>query len=65
MGPFKPFGEEKYAMSYYEVPAEVLENKDEMAIWAQRAWEAAEKSRKAKKRTSKKKGTSRAKKKGR
>ena len=65
MGPFKPFGEEKYAMSYYEVPAEVLENKDEMAIWAQRAWEAAEKGRKAKKRTSKKKGTSRAKKKGR
>jgi DNA transformation protein and related proteins len=39
MGPFKPFG--SYAMGYYEVPAEVLEDPDELALWARKAYDAA------------------------
>src|SRR5512138_1251689 len=39
MGPFKPFG--SYAMGYYEVPADVLEDPDELALWAGKAWNAA------------------------
>ena len=34
-GPFKPFG--SYAMDYYEVPADVLEDADELAAWAKKA----------------------------
>jgi len=37
-GPFKPFG--TYAMSYYEVPADVLEDPDELGLWARKAFEA-------------------------
>jgi DNA transformation protein and related proteins len=36
-GPFRPFG--TYAMSYYEVPADVLEEPDELAVWALKAIE--------------------------
>jgi DNA transformation protein len=36
-GPFRPFG--TYAMSYYEVPADVLEDPDELAVWALKAIE--------------------------
>lgn len=38
-GPFKPFG--SYAMSYYEVPADVLEDEEQLKEWAQRAVTAA------------------------
>jgi DNA transformation protein and related proteins len=38
MGPFKPFG--SYAMGYYEVPADVMEDSDELALWARKAFEA-------------------------
>jgi DNA transformation protein and related proteins len=38
-GPFRPFG--TYAMSYYEVPADVLEDPDELAVWALKAIEVA------------------------
>ncbi|MHB8846567.1 MAG: TfoX/Sxy family protein [Nitrospirota bacterium] len=38
-GPFRPFG--TYAMSYYEVPADVLEDPDELASWARKAVEVA------------------------
>lgn len=37
--PFKPFG--SYAMGYYEVPADVLEDPDELALWARKAFAAA------------------------
>src|SRR5512133_674344 len=37
--PFRPFG--TYAMSYYEVPADVLEDPDELALWARKAVEVA------------------------
>lgn len=54
MGPFKPFG--TYAMSYYEVPADVLEDPDELGLWAKKAFEAAVKKikKKAKGETGKK-----------
>ncbi len=38
-GPFKPFG--SYAMSYYEVPADVLEDEEQLKEWAQKAVTAA------------------------
>lgn len=41
--PFKPFG--SYAMGYYEVPADVLEDPDELARWAKKAIAAAGTSR--------------------
>jgi DNA transformation protein len=41
MGPFRPFGGET-AMSYYEVPADVLEDPEELVKWVGKAVEAAE-----------------------
>jgi len=40
-GPFRPFG--TYAMSYYEVPADVMEDPEELAQWARRAVDAGRK----------------------
>lgn len=34
-GPFRPF--ETYAMSYYEVPADVLEDEEQLKEWANKA----------------------------
>jgi DNA transformation protein len=30
IGPFKPFGERSYVMQYYEVPVDILEDKE---VW--------------------------------
>ena len=54
MEPFVPFEDKPYAMSYYEVPADVLENKDRLRGWAQKALAAAAQTRKQKKRKRKK-----------
>jgi DNA transformation protein len=53
-GPFKPFG--TYEMSYYEVPADVLEDSDVLSPWARKAFEAAgtKTMKKAKSKTGKK-----------
>lgn len=40
--PFKPYGDESYSMSYYEVPADVLEDIDKLRLWAREAVSAAE-----------------------
>lgn len=45
MDAFKPFGEESYSMSYYEVHAEVLENDKTLREWTNNALAAAENSR--------------------
>ncbi|MBL7073809.1 TfoX/Sxy family protein [candidate division KSB1 bacterium] len=37
MGPFKPYGDMSYAMQYYEVPVEVLENHQSLPLWAKKA----------------------------
>jgi DNA transformation protein and related proteins len=40
--PFKPYGDESYSMSYYEVPVDVLEDVDKLSVWARGAVSAAE-----------------------
>ncbi len=39
--PFRPYGEGSVSMSYYEVPPEVLEDRDELRVWALEAIAAA------------------------
>lgn len=41
MGPFRPYGPDGEAMSYYEVPADVLESDDLLADWVRRAVDVA------------------------
>ena len=41
MDPFRPFTEKSYTMQYYEVPIEVLEDREAVAIWAGKALEVA------------------------
>ena len=40
-GPFKPFADKAYAMSFWRVPADVIDDPDEMADWARDAVAAA------------------------
>lgn len=40
-GPFRPYRDKKTVMSYYEVPVDVIENRDELAAWAEKAHAAA------------------------
>ncbi|UCE04741.1 MAG: TfoX/Sxy family protein [bacterium] len=37
MKPFKPFGNDSYTMQYYEVPIEVLEDRETLRIWVDKA----------------------------
>ncbi|MEK6322787.1 MAG: TfoX/Sxy family protein [Acidobacteriota bacterium] len=39
---FQPYGEESYSMGYYEVPLDVLEDVDQLRVWARGAVGAAE-----------------------
>ncbi len=41
MGPFKPYKEKDHTMQYYEVPIEVLEDRDELSTWARKAFSVA------------------------
>ena len=43
-GPFIPFEDKPYPMSYWEVPADVLEDQNELCGWARKAWEASRRS---------------------
>jgi DNA transformation protein len=42
MGPFKPFPDKKEVMQYYEVPIDVLENRETLRDWARKALRVAE-----------------------
>ncbi len=42
--PFKPFSDRRTSMNYYEVPVSVLENSDDLVVWAGKAIRAAERS---------------------
>lgn len=42
MGPFRPYGDAR-SMQYFEVPIDVLEDPDELRLWAGRAIRAAAK----------------------
>lgn len=48
-GPFRPF--ETYAMNYYEVPADVLEDEEQLKEWANKAVNAAIKRSAARRKT--------------
>ena len=41
MEPFRPFPDKGTVMSYYETPGDVLESRDELTAWAQKALRAA------------------------
>jgi DNA transformation protein and related proteins len=49
MNPFRPYGEGGETMQYYQVPENLLEDPDELGLWAEKAIDVA---RRAKKRTS-------------
>lgn len=49
-GPFRPFGEDGEVMQYYELPAELLEEPDELRIWVEQAVEVARRARQPAKR---------------
>ena len=40
---FQPFEEKKMTMGYYEIPVDVLEDREELGGWAQRSLEVARK----------------------
>jgi DNA transformation protein len=42
MQPFRPYGEDYAAISYYEVPVGVLESPDDLRVWARTAVGAAQ-----------------------
>jgi len=43
---FAPFADGRMTMPYYQVPAHVMEDEDEMCAWGRRAWEAARRNKK-------------------
>lgn len=47
MGPFRPFGGDD-AMSYYELPADLLEDADRLRPWIDKAIDVARRKRKSK-----------------
>jgi DNA transformation protein len=40
-GPFQPYRDRKTVLPYYEVPVDVVENRDELAAWAEKAYAVA------------------------
>lgn len=42
MGPFQPYPDKKVVMQYYEVPIDVLENRNTLRDWAEKAVRIAE-----------------------
>ena len=51
--PFKPYGDESYSMSYYQVPVDVLEDVDKLREWAKGAVSAAKRKASSSKRVRK------------
>ena len=49
MKSFKPFGEEFYSMGYFEVPIDVLEDRDQLQQWANKSLDVARSKRPVKK----------------
>lgn len=41
MGPFRPYPDRSEVMQYYEVPADVLEDRERLVLWAHRAVEVS------------------------
>lgn len=55
MGPFMPFGDESHVMQYYEVPIDILEDRDRLADWARKAFAVAQKAKAGKTKSKKRK----------
>ena len=51
MTPFKPYADKAMTMPYYQVPAGILEDADELAAWARASVRAAERARTGSRRT--------------
>lgn len=45
---FIPFDDKPMRMPYWEAPAEILEDEEELILWARKAWEAAKRAQKKK-----------------
>jgi DNA transformation protein len=56
MGPFQPWPDKPTTMSYYEVPAEVLERGETLRAWADKALAAAGRAKGGKKKPRRKSG---------
>jgi DNA transformation protein len=41
MKPFKPFGKKSYTMQYYEVPIDVMDDRDKLKQWAGKSLDIA------------------------
>jgi DNA transformation protein len=52
LAPFRPYGDARETMQYYEVPADLLEDPDGLRPWAEKAIAAATRKRRSKKRKS-------------
>jgi DNA transformation protein len=50
MGPFRPFGDDGGTMKYYQLPEEILEDPDELRLWAEKAVSVARQRRSRRKR---------------
>ncbi len=46
MEPFKPYKNKEHTMQFYEVPIEVLEEADRLAVWAKKAYAVAQRAKK-------------------
>lgn len=46
LGPFRPYGDDRDKMQYYEVPADLLEDAEELGAWAEKAIGAARRKKK-------------------
>ena len=47
MAPFKPYPNKRTTMPYYELPAEVFDDTDQLREWVRKAWDAANRAREA------------------
>lgn len=45
MGPFRPYGDDR-TMQYYEVPADVLEDRAVLTVWVEKAVDVARRAKK-------------------
>lgn len=50
MGPFRPYGEDGEVMQYYRVPEDLLEDADELGLWAEKAIGVARRARRGRSR---------------
>jgi DNA transformation protein len=58
MKPFQPFADKQMTMQYYELPAEALEDIDELRVWVQKSVAVAKRAKPKKKNPNKKTRTS-------